>query len=252
MFDVSADAYTRFMGRFSAPLAGAFADLVGVEPPSRALDVGCGAGALTRILADRLGVDHVAAVDPSAPFVDAMRARYPGMDVRLASAESLPFADASFDFALAQLVVHFMSDPVAGLSEMARVCGPGGVVAASVWNHAEGGNGPLSSFLAAARSLSPDAPDESLLPGVNEGHLAELFEAAGLTDVTSTSIDIRVEHPTFDDWWEPFTLGVGPAGVYVARLDEAQREALRERCLEMQPPAPFATEATAWVAIARC
>jgi hypothetical protein len=132
---------------------------------------------------------------------------------------------------------------------MARTTAPGGVVAACVWDHA-GGKGPLSAFWSAARSLNPSAPDESDLPGVAEGHLAELFATAGLADVTSSSLTVTVAHPSFEHWWDPFTLGVGPAGAYVAGLDDAGRDALRDRCRQMLPTAPFRTNATAWTALA--
>jgi ubiquinone/menaquinone biosynthesis C-methylase UbiE len=173
-FDVAADAYDRFMGRYSLLLSPQLADLAAVRKGQRVLDVGCGPGALTAELVRRLEPAAVAAVDPSEPFVAAARARYPGVDVQQASAEQLPFPDHSFDAALAQLVVHFMSDPVAGLAEMARVTRHGGVVAACVWDHA-GGRGPLSLFWQAARELDPDVHDESQLPGGREGHLVELF-----------------------------------------------------------------------------
>ena len=140
----------------------------------------------------------------------AARERHPGVDVRRAAAEELPFSDAEFDVALAQLVVHFMVDPIAGLRELARVTRPGGVVVACVWDHA-GGRGPLSLFWAAVRQLDPEAPDESELPGTGEGQLAELFKAGGLGNVIDTELAVRMEHGSFDDWWEPFTLGVGPA-----------------------------------------
>ena len=146
-FDVSADAYTRFMGRYSEPLAARFADLAGVRPGQRALDVGCGPGALTAELADRLGAGEVCAVDPSESFAAAARERLPGSTVGVAAAERLPFPDRTFDAALAQLVVHFMADPVAGLREMGRVTRAGGVVGACVWDHG-GAHGPLSFVLA--------------------------------------------------------------------------------------------------------
>ena len=111
-----------------------------------------------------------------------------------------------------------MSDPVAGLREMARVTREEGIVAASVWDHA-GGRGPLSLFWDAAREEDPDVMDESKLAGAREGHLTELFEAAGLRDVEETAHSVAVEHPSFEEWWEPFTLGVGPAGAHVAGLD---------------------------------
>ena len=244
-FAVGADAYDRFMGRYSAPLAPLLADYAGIEPGQRVLDVGCGPGALTAELATRVGPGNVTAVDPSEPFVAAARERHPGVDVRRAEAEALPFVDGEFDAALAQLVVHFMTDPVAGLREMARVTRPGGVVAACVWDHG-GSRGPLSLFWNAARELDPDVHDESELAGAREGHLAQLFEEAGLREVEDGAISVTVEHPTFAEWWEPFTLGVGPAGAHVARLDPADRERLRERCRELQPSEPFAVSARAW------
>ena len=246
-FNVAADAYDRFMGRYSRHLAPQMADLAGVSPGKRVIDVGCGPGALTSELVARLGVASVAAVDPSPPFIEAVRERNPGVDVRQASADDLPFADASFDAALAQLVVHFMPDPVAGLREMARVTRTDGVVVACVWDHA-GGEGPLGAFWNAARELDPGVHDESDLPGARRGHLRQLFEAAGIGQVEESSLESKVEHPTFEDWWEPFTGGVGPAGAYVASLDAQAREALRERCAALLGPPPFVIAARAWVA----
>lgn len=246
-FNVAADAYDRFMGRYSRHLAPQMADLAAISPGQRAIDVGCGPGALTSELVARLGPASVAAVDPSASFVEAARERNAGVDVRLGSAADLPFADATFDAALAQLVVHFMPDPVGGLREMARVTRPGGIVAACVWDHA-GGEGPLGAFWDAVRTLDPSAHDESGLPGARRGHLEELFVAAGLRHVVESSISSRVEHPTFEDWWEPFTGGVGPAGAYVATLDAGARTALRDRCSAILGPAPFVIVARAWAA----
>jgi len=247
-FDVSADAYSRFMGRFSEPLAAEYVALLGLRAGQRVLDVGCGPGALTRVLVQRLGADAVSAVDPSESFVTAVRERVPGIDVHRASAEGLPFADDRFDCAVAQLVVHFMTDPVAGLAEMARVTRPGGLVAACVWDHGSGA-GPLSTFWQAVHSLDPDAQGESMLAGAREGDLAALFVQAGLHDVESTVLAVRVGFPSFQDWWEPFTLGVGPAGAYVARLDEPQRAGLAAQCVKLLPQAPFEIAASAWTAL---
>ena len=141
------------------PLAPLFADFAGVAAGQRVLDVGCGPGALTAELVRRLEPANVSAVDPSEPFVAAVRERYPAVTVQRAAAEKLPFPDDSFDAALAQLVVHFMADPVAGLREMSRVTRSGGVVAACVWDH-EGGKGPLGLFWE-GRQRSLMSPDES-------------------------------------------------------------------------------------------
>jgi SAM-dependent methyltransferase len=246
-FDVAADAYDRFMGRYSVLLSAQLADLAGVTVGQRALDVGCGPGALTRVLVDRLGPDAVIAVDPSASFVEAVRARYPGVDVRAANAEDLPFDDDVVDVALAQLVVHFMTDPVRGISEMRRVTRPGGVVAACVWDHA-GGKGPLGLFWNTARELDPTVVDESDLPGTREGHLRRLFIDAGLRDVSDTTLAADLEHPDFDAWWEPFAGGVGPAGAYVVSLTPDAQVLLRERLRERLPSGPFVVPAKAWAA----
>jgi SAM-dependent methyltransferase len=246
-FDVSAEAYDRFMGRYSATLSPQLAELAGVGAGQRAVDVGCGSGMLTAELVARLGAGAVAAVDPAELFVVAVRERNPGVDVRRGAAEDLPFADGEFDAALAQLVIHFMADPVAGLREMARVTRPGGVVAASVWDLA-GGRAPISPFWRAAVALDPGARDESALAGVRHGDLATLFAAAGLGDVHHAEHRANVEHPTFADWWDPFALGVGPAGVYLEGLDGDRREALRERCHALLGDGPFTLPAVAWAA----
>ena len=246
-FDVAATSYDRFMGRYSVLLSAQMADLAGVRAGQRVLDVGCGPGALTAELVTRVGAANVAAIDPSKPFVEAVKARQPGVDVRLAPAEELPFDDDAFDAALAQLVVHFMSDPVRGIGEMARVVRPGGVVAACVWDHA-GGKGPLALFWDVARSLDREVADESHLPGVREGHLAQLFAEAGLRDVESTVLSADLEHAGFDAWWEPFEGGVGPAGAYVAGLAPDARKVLRERCRAALPVGPFTVVARAWAA----
>ena len=246
-FDVAADAYDRFMGRYSVLLSPSFADFAAVAGGQRALDVGCGPGALTAELVKRLGPESVAAVDPSGPFVAAAQARFPGVDVRRSSADDLRFPDDAFDVTLAQLVVHFLPDPVAGLTEMERVTRPGGVVAACTWDF-KGDRAPISALWRAAREGDPGVRDESNLAGAREGHLRELLEWAGLSDVEETVLTVSTEHATFEKWWEPFELGVGPAGTYVGTLDETERSALRERCRGLLPPAPFTLTAAAWAA----
>ena len=235
------------MGRYSTPLAPLFADFAGITDDQVVLDVGCGPGALTTELVRRLSPACVSAVDPSESFVAAARQRQPEVTVRHAAAEALPFEDRMFDAALAQLVVHFMADPVQGLREMNRVTRNGGVVAACVWDH-ESGKGPLGVFWDAARRIDPTVEDESGMAGAREGHLAQLFDEAGLHEIGDTTLSISVEHHSFDEWWEPYTLGVGPAGKFVADLDVARRDELRELCRNSLPSAPFVLTANAWAA----
>lgn len=246
-FDVAADAYDAFMGRYSRLLSGQLAELASVREGQRVLDVGCGTGALTGELVARLGPEAVAAVEPSEPFVAATRARYPGVDVRQAPAERLPFPDAGFDAALAQLVVHFMKDPIAGLSEMRRVTRPGGVVAACVWDFS-GIQGPLWVFWEEARALGRVVDDESQRAGTREGHLGELFEEVGLSQIEAAAFSVSLEHPTFDAWWDPFKRGVGPAGAYLASLDPQAQTELQERCRRRVLAEPFEITAVAWAA----
>lgn len=249
-FDVAADAYDAFMGRYSRLLSPQMVDFAEIGEGDRVLDVGSGPGILTGELVARLGPEAVTAIDPSASFVEAARDRHPGVSVLQGSAEELPFPDGAFDASLAQLVVHFMSDPVRGLAEMRRVTRDGGVVAASVWDLA-GGRAPLSLFWRAAHDLDMDAADESRMSGAREGHLVELFEAAGLHDVRGSVFTVSLEHQNFEEWWDPYTRGVGPAGGYVATLDEERRTALRERCRALLPDGPFTLTAHAWAARGR-
>jgi len=246
-FEVAAEAYDRFMGRYSAQLAPQLAEFAGVCAGQRVLDVGCGPGALTGELVRRIGGEAVTAVDPSASFVAAAQARHPTVNVHRAAAERLPFDDSFFDAALAQLVVHFMADPVAGLREMARVTRSGGVVAVCVWDHA-GARTPLAPFWRAAHELDPGAQDESGLAGAREGHLGKLLAQVGLDSVQETTIEASVKFSSFEDWWEPFTLGVGPAGAYAKALDDPARTRLRDRCRQLLALPPFTVHTAAWTA----
>ena len=249
-FDVAAAAYDAFMGRYSLLLVEQMADLAGVRAGQRVIDVGCGTGALTAELVRRVGAVAVAAVDPSEPLAAAARERLPGVDVRSARAEALPYPAGTFDAALAQLVVHFMADPVAGIREMARVTRADGIVVACVWDIA-GGRSPMSPFWEAARQLDPAAPSEATYAGARQGHLVELFRTAGLRDVEESVLEADLQHSTFDDWWEPFTAGVGPAGAYAAGLAPTTRAALRDACRTALATEPFTIAARAWAARGR-
>jgi SAM-dependent methyltransferase len=248
-FAVAGEKYDRFMGRYLPTLSVSFADAAGVHAGMSVLDVGCGPGGLTQELVTRVGADAVAAIDPSAPFVDAARHRNPGVDVREGGAEELPFEDDSFDAALASLVVPFMQDAEAGIREMARVTKPGGTVAACMWD-VLGGMTMLRVMREASLAVVPDRPVTPPLRGTREGDLGELLRGQGLADVEESSISASADYEDFDDWWEPFTYGIGPHSGSLMSLAEEQRDAIREHCRKAlgTPTGPFTLPAQAWFA----
>ena len=230
-FRASADAYERHVGRYGSQLASALIDFAGIEPGMRALDVGCGPGALTAALVERLGTANVSGVDPSEPFAEACGARLPGVEVAVAAAESLPFGDGAFDASLSQLVVNFMGDAEAGVREMARVTRPGGVVASCVWDYA-GEMTLLRAFWDAAREVDPDrgaAADEGIvMRWCGEGELAELWSTAGLRDVRFGPLVVHASYADFEDLWSPLPSGVAPSGAFCKSLDSDGQAALHD------------------------
>jgi len=209
VFSGSSDAYDRFMGRYSTPLAARFADFAGVGSPQRALDVGAGTGALTDELARRLGQENVAAAEPSPDYAATLRARFPQLDVREAPAEELPWEDGSFDVALAQLVVVFLNDAPRAVRELARVTRSGGVVATCMW--VVEGVEMINALNEIRRRLSPDRASITT-DYRDEASLRRLFEQAGLGEVETTPIEVSVEYETVDELWEPAIRVGGPGG----------------------------------------
>lgn len=250
-FTAGGDAYDAFMGRYAVLLAPLFADAAGVVAGQRGLDVGCGTGALTGELVRRLGNGRVAGCDPSPDQLRACRARHPDVDLRQAPAEALPYADGDFDVALAQLVVHFVSEPERAAREMRRVVGRAGRVAACVWDF-EGGMQMLRAFWDAAAGVDPIAPDElQTMRFGRAGELSALLIDAGLTDVTEETLTVGTRYTGFDELWSTLLLGVGPAGSYVVGLPEERREVLRTAYLERlgAPRGAFDLGAVARVAV---
>ncbi|MDX6665823.1 MAG: hypothetical protein QOG68_2029 [Solirubrobacteraceae bacterium] len=250
-FRAPAEVYDRLVGRYSPQLAAALTDFAGVGAGARALDVGCGPGALSAELAGRLGAANVSAAEPSEQFAEACRARLPGVEVVAAAAESLPFADDAFDATLAQLVVNFMHDPAAGVREMTRVTRPGGIVAACVWDYA-GEMTLLRVFWDAAGEIDPEgaaAVDEGIvMPWCHDGGLAELWRAAGLRHVRFAPLVVSASYTGFEDLWAPLPTGIAPAGAFCKALDEDRRAALHNafrRRLGVGDE-PFELTARAW------
>jgi len=244
-----ADAYENFMGRYSRPLGPEFAQASRVERGQRALDVGCGTGALTTVLSDIVGADQVAGVDPSEPFVEQCRENVPGADIRVGPAEALPFDDGEFDRALSQLVFHFVDDPAASGGEMARVTRPGGMVSACVWDMT-GGMTMIGAYWAAVSEAGVPGRSEIERFGGKPGQLAGLWREAGLRDVEDRSITISSSYRDFDELWATFRGGVGPVGVHAGSLEGdalgAVQEAFRRNI--GSPDGAFELTATAWFA----
>ena len=245
-FTGSGEAYDRFMGRYSQLLAPPFADFCGVTQGQRLLDVGCGPGAFTAVAADRLGAASVVAVDPSPSFVAACRERHPGVDVRLAAAEALPLPDDTVDRAVAQLVMHFVSDAPRSVEEMSRVVRPGGVVGVCVWDGSDG-MGLLHAVSEARRAVDA-APDEpEVRPFGRDGELAALLAGAGLGDVAEEVLTVTVRYAGFEEFWDSLLEGIGPAGAYVVSLGPEARERYRTVLHDRvgRPTGGFALSATA-------
>ena len=255
-FAVAAGAYDRFVGRYSYALCDALARAAAIAPESSVLDVGAGTGLGTRRLLELVGPERVAAVDPSEPFADALRQRFPDVDVRVARAESLPFEDDAFDAAVALLVVNFMSDPAAGVAEMRRVTRAGGAVAACVWDYA-GEMTLLRAFWDSAAELDPDGvgdvDERARMSFATRGALGELWRRVGLERVEDGELVVEADYASFDDLWEPFTQGVGPAGAYAASLAPDRREALKANYRRRLPASDGALRlsARAWYAVGK-
>jgi ubiquinone/menaquinone biosynthesis C-methylase UbiE len=246
-FQAPAHAYDAFMGRYSQQLAPLFADFCELKAGQRLLDVGCGPGAFTSVAIARLGIGAVSALDPAPHFVVTNRDRHPGLDVRQAPAEAIPYGDGEFDVAVAQLVIHFLSDPEKGAQEMARVVRTGGSVAACVWDFSQGME-MLRAFWDAALSLWPDAPDEGHVMRFGREHeLADLMRGAGLVDVVEATLTVTSLYESFAELWSTLLGGIGPAGAYVLSKNPDDRNALREALHHGlgRPTGPFILEAVA-------
>jgi SAM-dependent methyltransferase len=253
--DLFADSnpYERFMGRWSRLLAAQFAQFVAIGQQDSVLDVGCGVGSLSLAIADAFPSARVTGVDPSAAFVaDAQkRVGHDRVQFMVGDAQALQFADATFDKTVSQLVLNFVPARETALEEMKRVTRPGGVVAAAVWDYGDGMR-MLRVFWDEAIALDPPlaARDERDMPLCKRGELAALWQARGLRDVEDRPLVIDLSFSSFDDYWEPFLGGQGPAGAYVVSLSEPRRAALkatlRDRLLTARKDGPFVLQARAW------
>jgi SAM-dependent methyltransferase len=246
------DAYDRHIGRYGRALGRQLIAAADLHQGDRALDVGCGTGMLTGELVSLLGVDHVAAVEPSPAFFAAVRERFPTLDVHQTGGESLPFSNASFDASLAQLVVNFMSDAHAGVFEMKRVTRLGGAVVAAVWDYS-GGMTLLRRFwdAAAATTGGSNPQDELNMRYGTPQSLEGLWAEVGLSNVSAGPVDVTASYESFEDLWYGFEQGVGPAGAYAVSLPAEQRVRLKDELRRIlgAGDTPFELTARAWMVV---
>jgi SAM-dependent methyltransferase len=235
------DAYDDFMGRYSVRLAPLFADFASIGSGIRVLDVGAGTGALAAELLHRDTV--VAAADPSPQFAATLASRFPGIDARQAPAEDLPWPDESFDAALAQLVIAFMSNAEAGVAEMRRVVAPGGVVAVCMWDRER--MEMLHAINQVRAVVDPDNPAD--VP-----RFRDELSIRGLLgeDAESELLEVEVGYAGFDEFWSTLLGGVGPAGAWIESLDVERRAQARDELFRVvgSPSGSFELTGRAWAA----
>ncbi len=228
----NAEAYERFMGRWSHAVARPLIEFATLPEAGRILDVGSGTGSLAFAIAERYGRASIAGIDPSSEYVAYAKAKNPFSDrvsFEIGDAQELRFGGASFDAAASLLVFNFIPDPEKALREVCRVTKPGGIASAAVWDYGSGMR-MLRIFWDAAVALNPAAEkvDEKHMPLCRAGELSDLWRRTGLREIREQSIDIVTRFESFADYWEPFLLGQGPAGAYVRGLDRSGVAALRD------------------------
>jgi SAM-dependent methyltransferase len=248
-----AQAYERFMGRWSRQLAPLLVRFAAVRDGDTLLDVGSGTGALAAALTAAAPSGRVVGIDPTASYVALAQAGQQGARVRfqVGDAQRMDFANATFDRTLSLLVVNFIPDANKAVEEMKRVTRGGGTVSAAVWDYGEGME-MLRVFWDEAIAVTPasDGRDERHMPFCRRGELAALWRRHGLLDVVEEGLTIETQFTSFVDYWAPFLEKQGPAGAYVAVLSESERNQLegrlRKRLLGEGPDRAFVLHARAW------
>jgi SAM-dependent methyltransferase len=252
MFAASAD-YERFMGRWSRILASPYISFAGVKSGQRLLDVGTGTGSVPAVVETALPASEITGVDPSEGFIAYAQknTKSARTNFEVGDAQSLKFADATFDHTLALLVMNFIPDHHKAIAEMRRVTRPEGVVSACVWDY--GAEMQMLRFFwdeAVAFDPAIEPKDERYMKLSRQGQLGDLWKMAGLINVWEAPLVIEQAYVSFNDYWEPFTRGAGPAGAYVASLPEDRRRQLearmRRRLLGDRQEGTFTLKARAW------
>ena len=248
-----AQAYERFMGRWSRRVARLFVPFAGVHDGESVLDVGSGTGALAATIADMAPSSHIVGIDPASAYVSLAKSRHDSTRIHfeIGDAQQLRFENGVFDCTLSLLTFNFIRDARKALGEMTRVTKPRGVVAAAVWDYGEGME-MLRAFWDEAVALSPAAgvKDERHMPFCRRGELAALWREHGLRDVIEDALTVETRFASFEDFWTPFLAKQGPAGVFTASLSPVEREGLRlrlrRRVLGNGPDTAIIMQARAW------
>jgi ubiquinone/menaquinone biosynthesis C-methylase UbiE len=242
-----ADAYERYIGRWSRELAPLLVEFSRLADGTRVLDVGCGTGALAAAVLAAHPRCRVVGIDPSPEYVAYAKTHCSqNCEFEIGDAQKLRFPDAGFDASVSLLVFNFIPDPAKALDELRRVTRPGGPITAAVWDYSDGMR-MLRVFFDAAVELNPaaEAIDEKHMPLSKQGDLGQLWRSEGLKDVAEKSLEFEMVFRSFDDYWAPFLGGTGPGGRYVASLDPAGRNKLENRLRERLQP-PIRLPARAW------
>lgn len=249
------DGYERQMGRWSRRLAQPFLDFTGVAENERVLDLGCGTGHLSAAIAARTATTQVQGIDIAPAYIAHAQAHYtnPRLTFDVGDACAPQFPDSHFDRVLSLLVLHFVPRHSEAIAQMRRVARPGAVVAATVWD-ARGGFVANRMFFDTAAAIEPGGGERRARnytrPLTRPGELAAAWRDAGLRDVEETSIGIRMEFTSFEDYWTPYVGRDGPGAEYVRTLDATQRErlqeAVRQAYVDGEPDGPRSYAALAW------
>ena len=249
------EGYEAQMGRWSRQLAPLLIGFAGVTAAGRVLDVGCGTGSLTFALAQNPRIGSVHGVDFSPVYIEHARqqARDSRAFFQVGDACALSFEDASFDHSLSSLVLPFIPDADQAVREMRRVTRSGGTIAATAWD-TRGGLVIYRMFFDTAAVLDEAAnvrrAKACIRPATRQGGMARIWRDAGLLDVEQDSLTIRMDFPSFADFWTSLDGKDGPYAEYLVTLDARKKATLRDAVaaayLDGDPDGPRSYSATAW------
>jgi SAM-dependent methyltransferase len=224
-----ADAYERYMGRWSRAVGEKFLAWLAPPPNARWLDVGCGAGAFCELIERRCQPKLLSGIDPSPAQIDFARGKFPNADLRVADSMALPFGDGEFDIVTSALVLHFIPDRAKGLREMKRVAHDDGMITGYTWERtASESFAPYAPMMRGLTKIGAEVLRSPTVPEANLDGLQATLQAVGFADIAVTRVEVGQSFRDFDEYWQVQTLTISPAGKSVAKLGDAQRAELRD------------------------